>query len=157
MNTKKIEALYQKIAEEVNSMIPDKWNKVYLYAEVLWDSSCIFFDFESETKKKYVYSLNIPEEYNVDENTFNKLDNELLALFEELHSEFEKNTPQAWTSLTMYLESSGKFKMDYNYDEITLAPHEQRIIWKYKIFGIYPEDEDYRKLVDDYIKKNGNK
>ncbi|MDP4181970.1 MAG: DUF600 family protein [Bacillota bacterium] len=156
MDTRKIEEIYQKIADTVNDMIPDKWNKLYLYAEVSKDSGCVYFDFESATKQKFIYSLDIPEIYNIDENEFNKLERGLLNLFESLHTEFEKKTPQTWTNLTMYLDNFGKFKMDYSYDEVSFTPHEQRVIWKYKVLGIYPTNERSKKIVDDYIKNYEN-
>lgn len=151
METTKMEKIYQMIANTVNKMIPDKWNKIYLYAEVLCDSRCVYFDFESTTKNMFIYSLNIPDEYGVDENRFQELKHELIGLFEELHEEFKINSPQAWNSLVMFLDNTGKFKMDYSYDEVKLTPHEQRIIWKYKMLGVYPTSASSKKIVDDYI------
>jgi uncharacterized protein (TIGR01741 family) len=157
MSTEKIEKLFQRIAHTINNMIPDKWNKLYLYAEVLQDSTCVYFDFESATKNRFVYSLDIPEEYNIDEDKFTKLKRDLVGIFEELNHEFKLNTPQPWTNITMYLESTGKFKMDYNYDEVKLPPHKQRVVWEYKTLGVYPTNDFDKKIIDAYIKDNGDR
>lgn len=37
--------LYQKIAEQINEIIPSEWEKVALYAEILDDSSEVYFFF----------------------------------------------------------------------------------------------------------------
>lgn len=157
MSTSRIEDLYQKIGEKINEIIPDKWNKVYLYAEILPDSRIVYFYFESSAKNILIYSYNIPAEYGVDEGVYKKLRRELINCFEQLHEEFKLSTPEAWTNLTMYLDCTGKFSMDYNYDEIDLEPDQQRTIWKYKVLGICPTDADDIRLVEKYAKDSENK
>lgn len=152
MPTTKIEELYQLIGGKMYDIIPDKWIKVYLYAEVLQDSKTLYFYFESTTRNKLVYCHDIPEEFGVNERIYWDLHRELIKCFEDLHEEFKVHSPQAWTNLTMYLDSTGKFNMDYNYDDISeLSPTQQLTIWKYKVLGIYPVDVRRRKMVDDYI------
>ena len=128
---------------------------MYLYAEVLQDSRVVYFYFESSSKNKLIYSHNIPVEFNVGESIYWELHRELTECFEELHELFRVNTPQSWTNLTMYIDFTGKFNMDYDYYSISssgLSPSQQQTIWKYKVLGIYPTDERRKKLVDDYIK-----
>ena len=43
VDTSKMEAIYQNIGIKISQIIPDKWTKVYLYAEVLNDSREVFF------------------------------------------------------------------------------------------------------------------
>lgn len=43
METEKMGELYQQIAEGINEIIPSEWEKVILYAEILDDSSEVFF------------------------------------------------------------------------------------------------------------------
>ena len=38
METTKTGKLYQEIADQVDSLIPEEWTKVYLYGEILNDS-----------------------------------------------------------------------------------------------------------------------
>ena len=45
METKKMAEIYGKIANKVNDIIPDEWGKVWLYGEVLDDSSEVYFYF----------------------------------------------------------------------------------------------------------------
>ncbi len=46
--------LYQKIAEQINEIIPSEWEKVALYAEVLDDSTEVYF-FSLPLKIKNIY------------------------------------------------------------------------------------------------------
>lgn len=43
--------LFKKIAEEVNEIIPTDWYKIVLYAEVLEDSSEVFFSLKQTVIK----------------------------------------------------------------------------------------------------------
>jgi uncharacterized protein (TIGR01741 family) len=148
-----VEGLYPLIAEKLVGIIPDEWKKIYLYAEVAPDARITYFYFESATLNKIVYSRNIPEVYNVDRKIFDKLFGELRDLFTRLHEEFSKQAPAPWTNLTMHLEHTGKFNIDYGYETHDFAPDEKQAIWKYEVLGIYPSDDSfYRKTIDEYIK-----
>ncbi|OKP92323.1 hypothetical protein A3842_02425, partial [Paenibacillus sp. P3E] len=114
---KKMEELYQLIGKKLVGIIPDQWEKIYLYAEVLPGSRIIYFYFESATKKELIYSHLIPEIYGVDERIYDRLHGELQEYFVELNKVFRNTLDQPWTNLTMYLEQSGKFNIDYSYDE----------------------------------------
>ncbi|WP_281515174.1 TIGR01741 family protein, partial [Bacillus licheniformis] len=100
METEKMEKLYQEIAEGINEIIPTEWEKVYLYAEILDDSSEVFFYFNVPQNKDYIYSHNIPEHFNVSEDIYDELLFELHDLFEDLQNEFKQNNSEVWTNLT---------------------------------------------------------
>ncbi|OKP83266.1 hypothetical protein A3844_22695 [Paenibacillus helianthi] len=149
---KKMEELYQLIGKKLVGIIPDQWDKIYLYAEVLPGSSIIYFYFESATKKELIYSHEIPEIYGVDERIYNRLHGELQEYFVELNKVFRNTLDQPWTNLTMYLEQSGKFNIDYSYDEVINNPSKQLTIWKYEVLGLLPRDEFHQEYLDEYLK-----
>ena len=100
-----------------------------------------------------MYYRNIREVYKVDREIFEKLFDELRNLFIRLHEESSKQTPASWTNLTMRLDYTGKFNIDYNYETHGYAPGSKQAIWKYEILGFYPSEDDfYREVVDEYIK-----
>lgn len=157
MDMKQIELIYQKIANKIIGIIPVDWSKVYLYAEVLDDSTEVYFYFNPKDRDELVYSNNIPSIYQVDEKTYEKLLFEIFALFREMHNEFKKNGEELWTNLTLILERTGKFKINYDYQDILnsgLTPSQRNTIWEYKYLGRYPSSERKRKLVDEYIKEH---
>ncbi|MNC81652.1 hypothetical protein D3C75_1348490 [compost metagenome] len=56
----------------------------------------------------------------------------------------------------MYLDYSGKFNIDYSYDEVVFTPFQQFTIWKYEILGLQPQEDFSQMYVDEYL-KNKNK
>ena len=147
------EELYQKIGNKLVGIIPDEWDKIYLYAEILPGSSIIYFYFESATKKELIYSHNIPEIYGVDERIYDRLHGEIREYFVELNKESRSTLDQPWTNLTMHLEQSGKFNIDYSYDEVVYNPSQQRTIWKYEVLGLHPTDEFHQSYLDEYLQQ----
>ncbi|WP_376765412.1 MULTISPECIES: TIGR01741 family protein [Bacillus amyloliquefaciens group] len=71
METKKMQDLYQLISQKLNDIIPCEWAKVYLYAEVLDDSTMVLFHFTTPEKHQLIYSQDIPARYSVNKDIFN--------------------------------------------------------------------------------------
>ncbi|MFU2199752.1 TIGR01741 family protein [Bacillus subtilis] len=154
METKKMQDLYQLISQKLNDIIPCEWTKIYLYAEVLDDSTMVLFHFRTLENNQIIYSQDIPSHYNVSKDIFKTLLRELRELFEELRTEHRNNNDDVWTNLTLTLDRSGEFQLDYNYDDILaseLDGYERIAIWEYKNLGILPEDEDDKEFVINYF------
>ncbi|MCG1016787.1 immunity protein YezG family protein [Bacillus velezensis] len=154
MNNEKMGELYQKIAEHLNEMIPFQWKKIVLYAEILDDSADIYFYFTTPNNSDYLFSHNIPEHFDVSEEIYDQLLIELQELFEELKEEFKLGNQDIWTNLTLKLENTGKFSIDYNDDDVLsseLDDLQRRDVWKYQNLGILPADEEDRKFIEEYL------
>lgn len=146
--------LYQKIDEHLNEMIPFQWKKIVLYAEILDDSADIYFYFTTPNNSDYLFSHNIPEHFDVSEEIYDQLLIELQELFEELKEEFKLGNQDIWTNLTLKLENTGKFSIDYNDDDVLsseLDDLQRRDVWKYQNLGILPADEEDRKFIEEYL------
>ncbi len=155
MNTIQLGKIYQKIANTLNETIPEEWDKVYMYGEVVEDVSEAFFNYYPKGSNESVYSHNIPEEFEISEDEYNKLWMQLLDNLEELQNAFKNNGEEIWTNLTFILDSAGSFKIDYDYTDLSESDDmERHIIWDYKYLGIEPEDEDDKEFLADYLKKN---
>jgi uncharacterized protein (TIGR01741 family) len=153
----KLNKIYEKIADNLNQSIPEEWDKVYMYGEVNEHMQNAFFYYYPSNSDKPVYSLDIPELFEIPENKVNDLRHKLLEIIEELWNEFKNNGQEPWTNFTFVLESNGKFKIDYDYTDLSEAsPREQRWIWKYKYLGIMPENEKGKKVIEEYIKSAQN-
>lgn len=154
LENKKLQNLYQIIGEKLNDIIPCEWTKIYLYAEVLDDSTMVLFHFRTPENNQIIYSQDIPSHYNVSKDIFKTLLRELRELFEELRTEHRNNNDDVWTNLTLTLDRSGEFQLDYNYDDILaseLDGYERIAIWEYRNLGILPEDEDDKEFVISYL------
>lgn len=159
METKRMEKIYGVIANKVNDIIPDKWEKVWLYGEVLDDSIEVYFYFYSGTRKKIIYSHYIPNEYNVNKTVYKKLLFELFDIIGELNLEYKENNKSVWTNLTFLLDNTGKFNIKYNYDDVLNSEFtdvERQIIWKYEVLGVEPEAEQYKEMINKYLESTNN-
>jgi uncharacterized protein (TIGR01741 family) len=159
MNTQNIEKYYTKIAEKIDCIIHEEWSKVYIYSEVLKDVVKVYFYYFSKNDDSQpIYSQNMPELFGIDENEFDMSLLHLADCFRELWQEFINNEQEPWTNITFILESNGKFKIDYDYTDLSEAsPREQHIIWKYKYLGIMPKNEYGKKVIEEYIRNTESK
>ncbi|WP_044338669.1 antitoxin YezG family protein [Rossellomorea aquimaris] len=150
---KEMNRLYREIAETVNEMIPEGWNKFYFYAQISENGGGTYFFYNTLENKQYKYSLEIPLEYQIDEEEFESKEDLLYKLSKELRNVFKANEQELWYSFTMSLESSGKFKLHYDYTnwfDTDYSFSDQMIIWKNKYLGEIPTDENYKGLIDKY-------
>lgn len=145
--------IYGKIAETLNETIPEEWDKVFMYGRILEDVREAFFNYYPAGSNESVYSHDIPELFEKSEDEYRKMWYKLLDTLTELWNVFKDNEQEPWTNLTFILESTGKFKIDYDYTDLSEAsPSERHLIWDYKYLGIMPEDEDDKQIVEEYLK-----
>ncbi|WP_281350699.1 immunity protein YezG family protein [Metabacillus lacus] len=57
MNTENMESIYQKVAIQLNNIIPEPWEKVTLYSEVDEFSDSTVFFYYPKNKQEPIYSL----------------------------------------------------------------------------------------------------
>ncbi|MEC2176984.1 TIGR01741 family protein, partial [Bacillus amyloliquefaciens] len=94
LETKKTQDLYQLISQKLNDIIPCEWTKIYLYAEVLNDSTMVLFYFRTPENNQIIYSQDILSHYSVSKNVFKTLLREIREIFEELRVEHKNNIDQ---------------------------------------------------------------
>ena len=163
-HTKKIKEIYEEIQRKIFRMIPEKWEKLYLY--------CSFID-ENEKKEKgelYFYYIpkgifkknpvnvyEIPNKFNLEENQYLKLVENLYKNIKELREEFKKTDiiNEIWTNITISIENA-KFKVEYKYDNLKsdeISNYERHIIWRYKFLNIGPEQvgKEEKEILKKYI------
>ena len=148
-HTKKIKEIYEDIQKRLFYMIPEKWDKLYLYSSVIdmqngEQTGELYFYYipKGILKKKPVNVYEIPNRFNLDENDYLKLVKILYDRIKQLREEFRKSeTGTLWSNITMTIGNM-KFKVEYNYDDLehsSFSSYERHIIWRYKYLGIGPE------------------
>ncbi|CAM5417576.1 MULTISPECIES: immunity protein YezG family protein [Bacillus] len=155
METKEMESLYREIARNLNEMIPVEWDTIWMYAEMLDDSASALFYFTVPNKEEYFYSHNIPDQYQVSEDTYDSLLINLQRKLRQLREEYTKEQSDKWTTVKMKLTYSGKMSTDFGYDDVFSLGIDniQRIaVWEYETFGFLPDDEEDKEAVLNYIK-----
>lgn len=141
MNKNSLEKYVQetcpKIAEILCEMIPEKWIKIYLYAEIHDYSGTVIFYYYTNKSKKPIYSLDIAKKYNINEKYINRLRYKLYFLFDNLRNQFKNNNQEKWTSATFILENTGKMSLSFNYEPLSETDAlEDQLKWEKKYLGL---------------------
>ena len=162
-HTKKIKEMYEDIQRRIFYMIPEKWDKMYLYASVsdLIDghqTGELFFYYipRGIFKKNPVNVYEIPQKFNLDEKEYLKLVNILYQKIVELREEFKKiEIVPTWTNLTMTIQGI-QFKIEYDYEDLSkskFSSYERHIIWRYNYLGIKEEqlNKQEKEIIERYL------
>lgn len=153
-------SIYKRIAKCIHEMIPCEWEKTWLYAEILDDSASVIFYFLQPEDDELVYAHHIPTQFGLSKDIYIELLLNLQEELEKLKEEFKQNNVEIWTTISLQLERSGAFSITYGYEDvfsIGLNGYQRKTVWKYKTFGILPDDEEDKKAVLNYIKnEEGN-
>ena len=162
-HTKKIKEIYEDIQKRLFYMIPEKWDKLYLYSSVIdmqngEQTGELYFYYipKGILKKKPVNVYEIPNRFNLDENDYLKLVKILYDRIKQLREEFRKSeTGTLWSNITMTIGNM-KFKVEYNYDDLehsSFSSYERHIIWRYEYLGIGEEQvsKKEKEILNKYL------
>lgn len=158
----KIRELYDKIQKQLFYMIPEKWDKVYLYASVLdhynnVQTGEMFFYYypKSMLKKNPVNVYEVPNKFNIDETAYLKLAEKLYEEIKLLRATLVKIGEKPWTNITISIKDF-KFNVEYNYEDLinsNYTSYDRHLIWRYKYLDIplssYSKKD--RKMVEKYL------
>ena len=162
-HTKKIKEVYEVIQKMIFYIIPEKWDKLYLYSSIIdkpdgSKAGELYFYYipKGIIKKKPVNVYEIPNKFNIDEEEYIKLVKSLYEKIKQLREEFRKSeSGSIWSNITIIIENY-KFKVEYNYEDLLNSDfnsYERHIIWRYKYLNIGPEqmNKKDREILDRYL------
>lgn len=162
--TASIRRIYSEIQDKLFKMIPEEFHSVYLYCSIIEQiegkpiGEMYFYYFpKGILKRKPVNVYEIPDKFNIDDEKYSKLINDLYQSFLELRLQFTLSNQEVWTNLTMKIENL-KFTVEYDYEDITLSEYsnyERHIIWRYKY--IQSDINTYGKKEKELLIKYLNK
>ena len=133
METSKMEVIYPKIANELLNMIPEDWQKVLVYSEVRDGYERMYFYYYPKSEVKPIYSLDIIDIFDIDEDLLEGKEMNLYRYFRELWEEFRNQGQKQWTYLTFILESTGKMNIEYGYENVSeVSPVDKQNEWMKK-------------------------
>ena len=161
-HTKKIKEIYEEIQKRLFYMIPEKWDKLYLYSSVIDKSKNektgeLFFYYipKGILKKRPINVYEIPNKFNIDETQYLKLVELLFEKIKELREEFRKSeSKELWSNITILIEGT-RFKVNYDYDDLQNSDfnsYERHVLWRIKYLGITPEQctKEEKEVVKKY-------
>lgn len=162
LTTPKMTTLYKEIQKKLFYMIPEKWDKVYLYASVIeginkLETGEMFFYYfpKGLLKKDPVNVYEVPAKFNINEMEYFKLADELYGIIKELRKAFIDINEKAWSNITISIENF-KFIVEYNYEDLAnsaYTSYDRHIIWRYKYLktGINTYNRKERKIIMEYL------
>ena len=162
-HTKKIKEIYEDSQKRLFYMIPEKWDKLYLYSSVIdmpdgQQTGELYFYYipKGILKKKPVNVYEIPNKFNLEEDEYIRLVKVLYNKIKLLRDEFKKTeTGSLWSNITIIIENL-KFKVEYNYEDLVgsdFNSYERHVIWRYNYLGIggAQVSKKEKEILDRYI------
>ena len=132
-----MEEIYQEVANGLVDFIPEEWEKIYVYAEIREAYESMFFYYYPSKGGNPIYSLDIPELFEINDSEFIEREEKLYGYFSDLLEEFKKQGQDHWSYLTFILDNSGKMKIDYEYEDVSQkSPVDKRAEWEAKYLQI---------------------
>lgn len=157
--TNRMDEYFKSIAEQVNEMIPVIWNTFYLFGELADDSSGggVYFYFDEDVNKnEYIYSLDIPEKYNIPKDEFRKKSSLLFDTVYDLKEMFIDNELKLWQTIVVSVNEDMKLTINFDYTKCAYTPMKRHEYYCYKYLGKVPEDkkqEELFKEMEEYQSK----
>lgn len=168
LTTSNIRNGYEQIQKQLFYMIPEKWDRVYLYASVvdhfngLQTGEMFFYYFpKSILKKNPVNVYEVPNKFNIDESAYLKLAEKLYNEIKKLRKELVTMGEKPWSSVTISIENF-KFNAKYEYENLqdsNYTSYDRHLIWRYQYLDVplssYSKKE--RKMVEEYLRNQKHK
>ena len=153
----RLSPLYPKLARQAVSMTPVEWDNLYYLGEVepgKASYSSVFYIRESKTGN-IVRSNDFPKIYGTSKADYMiqwKMLNDTLL---EIYQCFLDSEHKPWEQLSLTLEKTGKFNVNFNYDSVHTGSKGQpsrEVLWAYQTFGYMPDEGSWmRKLLDEQL------
>lgn len=162
LNKSRIRSLYAKVQTQLFYMIPEKWDKIYLYASIMeqvnyLETGEMFFYYYPKgiLKKDPINVYEVPSKFNIDEEAYNKLVDKLYDTIKLIRNEFEQAGEKLWSNLTISIENF-KFKVEYRYEDLLRSSYnsyDRHIIWKYRYlnFPLERMSKRDREMLEKYF------
>lgn len=162
LNKSRMKSLYSKLQTEIFYMIPEKWDRIYLYASIMeqvnhLQTGEMFFYYYPKgiLKKEPINVYEIPSKFNIDEEDYNKIVDKLYSTIKLLHKEFEDAGEKLWSNINISIENH-KFTIEYRYEDLlssTYDSYDRHIIWKYKYldFSLERMTKRDRQMLSQYL------
>ncbi len=160
-----IRSVYSELQKQLFYLIPEKWDRIYLYASVeekmlgLETGEMFFYYFpKGILKKNPINVYEIPNRFNLNEEEYIKLVEKLYKQIKKIWLIFKKANNRIWTNLTIRIEGL-KFEIEYNYENFTSTKYsniDRHIIWKYNNLKL-PEEaftSKEKKIIHEYMNEN---
>ena len=161
----KVKDIFNQIQKQLFYMIPEKWDKVYLYSSILerpnhLETGEMFFYYipKGVLRKNPINVYEIPNKFNIREEEYFKLADKLYDTIKKLRNTCIKLGEEKWYSIVISI-GNFKFNVEYNYEDLNdsrFNSYERHIIFRYKYLDFpytsYTKKE--KKVIKEYLQEN---
>ncbi len=156
--------IYMDIQEKLYYMIPEKWDSIFLYASIsegiqnLETGEMFFYYFpKGILRKEPINVYEIPNKFNIEEDEYLKLTDDLYQKIKKLKEEFKRVNKKSWTNITISIQNY-RFMVEYDYEDLRTCEfnsYERHIIWRYIHLktGLNTYNKKERKIINAYLEK----
>ena len=153
--------MHEEIQKKIFLMMPEKWNRLYLYASViehfnkLQTGEMFFYYFpKGFLRKKPINVYEVPSRFSIDEEQYSRLANDLYKSIKKLRKKQIENNEKPWSEITIIIEDLA-YKVIYGYEDLSKEREntiEKRIVWTHKYLGFPYESfsKKERQALDNY-------
>lgn len=114
--------LYKEIQNSLFDMIPEKWNKIFLYASVIdgvnsLETGEMYFYYipKGILKREPVNVYEVPNKFNLEESSYFKMADNLYGIIKKLRKEYIATNGSLWTNITISIADC-TFKVEYGFE-----------------------------------------
>ena len=162
LQNSEIRKVYSELQKQLFYLIPEKWDRIYLYASVeekiegLETGELFFYYFpKGILKKNPVNVYEIPNKFNLNEDEYIKLVEKLYGEIKKLRAVFKKYNQRLWSNVTIRIEGL-RFEIEYNYERLSNSNYsnmDRHIIWKYNNLKLPKETftRSEQRIIRKYI------
>ena len=162
VSTPEIKQIYTGIQHQLNNLIPEKWESIYLYASVVkqlnnlerWEMYFYYIP-TGLLKKNPINVYEIPSKFNVDEDEYLELVDNLCNTIKKLRKEYRNSYQKDWTNVVIAIKDE-QFLIEYNNDNLAKSKYtskDRHLIFKHKYLNIpvqnFPKKE--RKIIENFL------
>lgn len=161
--TPKIKIIYKEIQKKLFYMLPEKWESIYLYASVIQHAKLqtgeMFFYYipKGVLRKNPVNVYEVPSRFNIEENDYLKLADNLYNKIKELRAEMISEGERPWSNLTISVERNA-FKVEFRYENLSnssFSSYDRHLAWQYEYLNkpLNSYNRKDRKIVEQYLRQ----
>lgn len=144
------EKIYGIIANEILKITSSNWKEIIFYGE-FGEGSYEFEYYVNLGDNKFVKCFNLKDVSMMDIlNLFKNINN----IISEERKKISKD--KLWTNCTLKFNKEGRFKMDFDYTDLSQNSYVYHEVWKYKYLDEMPlkENKIAFEAVNKYIREN---
>lgn len=163
----RMKELYKEIQRSLFDMIPEKWNKIFLYASVIdgrnsLETGEMYFYYipKGILKREPVNVYEVPNKFNLEETSYFKMADDLYGIIKKLRKEYIAINGSLWSNIVISI-ADYTFKVEYGFENLATSPYsnyDRHLVFRYKYLktGLNSYSKREKQMVLDYMDKEEN-